>query len=176
MFIYSLTQKTSPRNIFGSEACVGSRFQAFQAMSVDLRDLWLGGPDDRLCAREQAKACALREIWMESKTSTCGLNEFVASRLCKNKNGAPVGDRPSSAAMKEFFAKIADKEWYPGKQSGAKRGPERVLTGAKKAAAVRAARMIQKEEEEVTYAHVVSSAEKTVLNPATGEPVSPSLI
>ena len=29
----------------------------------DLRELWLGGQDDRLCAREQAKGWALREVW-----------------------------------------------------------------------------------------------------------------
>ena len=142
-----------------------------------MKELWLGGPDDRLRAREQAKAWALREVWKKTMKTDYGMNEFVASRVTKNKNGVPGGPRPSRAAMKEFFEKIdGDREWYPGKHNGAKRGPSRILVGVKKTAAVPAAQRIQLEEEEVTYSDVVSAAPKAVRNPATGEPVSPPMI
>lgn len=97
-----------------------------------LRDAWQGGMDDRLCAREQAKAWALREVWREDGKSEYGLHTFVASRVKKNKKGKPTGAHPTRASMQEFFNKIdADPEWYPGKQSEEKRGPKRTLRGSK---------------------------------------------
>ena len=87
-----------------------------------LKEHWLGGQDNRLCAREQAKAWALRELWLEQKESTYGLNEYVASKLRKNKDGLPKGPAPTGAALKEFFEKIdKDEDWFPGKHNGAKR-------------------------------------------------------
>ena len=91
-----------------------------------LKECWLGGVEDRLCAREQAKAWALREVWLEDKQSTYGLYEFVAQRVRKTKNGKPAGAHPSCEAMREFFQKVGcDPDWFPGKHNDKKRGPKR---------------------------------------------------
>ena len=136
-----------------------------------LRDLWLGGPDERLCAREQAKAWALREMWRAEEKSTYGLYSFIASKVRKTRNGKPTGDHPTSNAMKEFFGKLdGDDEWFPGKSTGAKRGPKRVLRGGKKSAIVSAAKRLKASGEEPTYAAVVAACPKAVLNATTGEP------
>lgn len=73
------------------------------ASQATLRELWLQGPEERLCGREQAKAWALREVWLAEGKGAYGLCTFVASKVRKTKNGKPTGPRPSSAAMKEFF-------------------------------------------------------------------------
>ena len=70
-----------------------------------LRDLWLLAPEDRLCAREQAKAWALREAWHADGKGTYGLHAFVASRVRKTLRGKPVGSHPTSVSIKEFFDK-----------------------------------------------------------------------
>ena len=137
-----------------------------------LRDAWLCGPDDRLCGREQAKAWALREYWREHHDSEHGLFAFVASKVRKNKRGKPSGANPTGEAMKEFFRKIdEDEEWFPGKHCGAKRGPDRVITGGKKTGLIAAAKRIKREGGEVTYPKLLSRAPQAALNPATGEPV-----
>ena len=57
------------------------------AMSMSTQDAlhesWVGGIEDRLCGREQAKAWALREVWREEGKSSHGLLTFVASRVRK---------------------------------------------------------------------------------------------
>jgi len=147
----------------------------------DLRELWLGGQDNRLCAREQAKAWALREVWLEEnkkkEKGTYGLNEYVAARVRKNRGGKPAGEHPSGSSMKEFFEKVdKDEEWFPGKHSGAKRGPDRVLKGPKKNGIIQAAKRLMRDEGEVTYSSCIAAAPNAAVNPATGEPVSPDLI
>ena len=142
-----------------------------------LQKLWLEGWDDRLCGREQAKAWALREVWKESHDSTYGLNAFVAQRVRKTKNGKPKGDHPTAEAISELFQKIdSDPQWFPGKQSDNKRGPQRILVGPKKAGIVAAAKRLKTEEGEVTYGAVVAACPKATLNPDTQEPVSKQLV
>ena len=114
-----------------------------------LKKLWLSAPEGRLCAREQAKAWALREAWREEKESTYGLYACVANKVCKNENGQPAsGQHPTNDAMRQFFAIVdEDPEWFPGKHSDAPRGPKRVLCGAKLSAIVSVAKRFKAEGE-----------------------------
>ena len=138
-----------------------------------LKECWLGGVEDRLCAREQAKAWALREVWLEDKESTYGLYEFVAKRVRKTKNGKPKGAHPNGESIREFFQKVdCDSEWFPGKHNDKKRGPKRILVGPKKSAIAAAAKRIKIEVGEPTYSAVVAACPKAKLNPDTNEPVS----
>ena len=99
-----------------------------------LCDLWLAAPEGKLCAREQAKAWALREAWRAEGKGAYGLLAFVAARVNITRNGKPAGACPTTASMHEFFAKVdADAEWFPGKQTGGPRGPKRVLRGPREA-------------------------------------------
>ena len=142
-----------------------------------LRNAWFGGVDDRLCAREQAKAWALREVWMESGKGDYGLYEHVASKVRKTKDGKPKGDHPTRAAIQQLFDKIDnDADWFPGKHNGERRGPKRILTGPKKAAIVSAAKRIKTEGGEPTYAEVVGACPRAALNPKTGEAVDKKLV
>ena len=107
-------------------------FVVMSTNQEELRNAWLGGRDGRLCGREQAKAWALREAWQLQKDSSYGMVQFVCERVRANKNGKPNGDHPKHGSMVEFFSKVdADPDWFPGKTSGAKRGPERVLKGGR---------------------------------------------
>ena len=91
-----------------------------------LRQVWLSAPAGRLCPWEVAKALGLREASRELHGGQPNL-EWIASRVTKSGGGAPT-----RAAMHELFAKIdSDPEWFPGKHSGAKRGPKPLLTAAK---------------------------------------------
>ncbi len=84
-----------------------------------LRLSWLEGVEDRLCAREQAKAWALREVWLQDGKSVYGLNVFVASKVRKTKNGKPKGDHPTRGAIDQLFEKMdTDPDWFPGKHNG----------------------------------------------------------
>ena len=90
--------------------------------------------------------------------------------------GHPKGDHPSSASIKEFFDKLdSDPDWFPGKHSDAKRGPKRILRGAKRAAIVYAAKRLKSEGNEPTYSAVVAACPNAAQNPKTGEPVHKSL-
>ena len=143
----------------------------------ELRTAWLGGRDGRLCGREQAKAWALREVWRSQKESSYGLVQFVCDHVRTNKNGEPKGDRPKLGSMSEFFTKVdADPDWFPGKTSGAKRGPARVLKGGKKSAIVQAAKKLKREGTAITYPEIIAAAPSAILNPETGEPVDKKLV
>ena len=164
--------------------CDDSSFTFFQwtglpQMSAQevLRSAWLHGTEDRLCGREQAKAWALREVWLEQGNSMYGCYSFVAERVRKTKDGKPVGDHPSKGAISEFFQKVdSDPEWFPGKHSDEQRGPKRLLRGPKLTAVVSAAKRLKAEGTEPTYSVVVAACPKATLNPATGQPVDKSLI
>ena len=137
-----------------------------------VQQAWLSGVEDRLCAREQAKAWALREVWKQDGKKPYGLHAFVASKVKKTKNGKPCGAHPTSAAIQQLFDRIDnDPDWYPGKQSEEKRGPKRILTGAKAGAIVSAAKRLKSQGTEPTYAAVVAACPRATLNPDTGSPV-----
>ena len=90
-----------------------------------LRDMWLHAQDGRLCAWEQAKALALREVSRELHGRT--QLEWIAARVEKAGGG-----HPSHAALHKFFKVVdADDEWFPGKQKGARRGAKPLMTPPK---------------------------------------------
>ena len=64
-----------------------------------LRSAWLTGPEGKLCGREQAKAWALGEVWNSEEEGAYGMLPFIADRVKKTKNGKPIGDHPSPAAI-----------------------------------------------------------------------------
>ena len=114
---------------------------------LELEELWLGGPSGHLCALEQAKAWALREVWRADGKGNYGLCAFIAKRVLKND-----GAHPTSHAVWQLFERIDnDKAWFPGKQCGETRGRKRVLTGAKASAVCRSAKAIKRSGGEVTY-------------------------
>ena len=91
-----------------------------------LRDSWLRGQHGRLCAWEQAKALALREASRELHGRT--QLAWIAARVEKVGGG-----HPSDGALHKFFKVVdGDKEWFPGKQRGAARGPKPLMTRAKR--------------------------------------------
>jgi len=71
-----------------------------------LQKLWLSAPEGKLCAREQAKAWALREVRLAEGGTEYGLYPFVASRVQKNMNGKPTGGSPTVPSIADFFAKV----------------------------------------------------------------------
>ena len=87
--------------------------------------------------KEEAKAWALREVWMDHGKRPYGMYTFIARRVRKTWGGKARGDHPTNAGIKEFSKKIdCDPDWFPGKHNGQKRGPIQVLTGAKRTAIV----------------------------------------
>lgn len=95
----------------------------------ELKNFWLAAPEGNLCARGQAKAWALREVWRQENQSSYGMLIFIASNLRKTKHGKPTGDAPKRQAVEQLFEKIdGDPEWFPGKHNDAPRGPKRVKT------------------------------------------------
>ena len=142
-----------------------------------LSDLWLVAPEGKLCAREQAKAWALREAWRAEGKGAYGLLSFVAARVKTTRNGKPAGACPTAAAMHQFFEKVdADAEWFPGKQNGEARGPKRVLRGAKRGAIVSAAKRLKAEGVEPTYSNILAASPAATTNPSTQKPVDKNLV
>ena len=79
-----------------------------------LRKLWLSGQQGNLCAREQAKAWALREAWNEFEGSTHGMLGFIVQRVTK-VDGSSV----TTPAVHQLLARIdSDESWFPGKCTG----------------------------------------------------------
>ena len=85
--------------------------------------MWLQAQLGRLCAWEQAKALALREASRELHGRT--QLEWIAARVEKTGGG-----HPNAGALHKFFKMVdADKEWFPGKQKGARRGAKPLMGG-----------------------------------------------
>ena len=137
------------------------------ARQSELAKLWLGGHGGSLCALEQAKAWALREVWRADGKRSYGMCAFIAKRVTKNN-----GEHPTSNAVWQLFERIDnDAAWFPGKQYGETRGRKRVLTGAKASALCRSAKAIKRSGGEVTYPLLCASARQAICNPKTGKPV-----
>jgi len=68
-----------------------------------LRAAWISGPEGKLCGREQAKAWALREVWVSEEKGSYGMFRFIAQRLKKTKNGKPTGGHPRPEAVGNFL-------------------------------------------------------------------------
>ena len=137
-----------------------------------MRSLWLGEQHGRLSAWEQAKALGLREASKEIHTGRTRL-EWIAARVTKVGGG-----HPSTPSLHEFFAKVdADKDWFPGKNTGTKRGPAPLLNAAKRhciAKSAMTAKAVHKREPCVEA--VIHSCPRATLNPVTGKPFDAKLI
>ena len=105
-------------------------------MQEVLRDSWLTAREGTLCAREQARAWALREIWIEtnvqrkvarsklSRTDLYGMIAFVRNRVLVT---GKTTHHPSTQSLADLFHKIdSDSGWFPGKKGvgAAPPGPE----------------------------------------------------
>ena len=130
-----------------------------------LRDLWLQAPAGRLSAWEQAKALALREASRELHGRT--QLAWIAARVEKAGGG-----HPNLGALHKFFKIVdADKEWFPGKQRGARRGAKPLLTPAKRRCIAQSAMAAKRSRgDEPCIAAVVHACPRATTNPKTGKP------
>ena len=131
-----------------------------------LRRLWHGGQEGRLSAWEVAKALGLREASKELHDGTLNL-PWVAQRLKKIGGG-----RPSTAGLLQLYAKIdADPDWFPGKHTGAKRGPKPLFNSAKRRC-VAESMMAQKRNrgEDPSVEAAILNCPKATMNPKTKKP------
>ena len=110
----------------------------------NLKDLWLSATPGRSSPWQQAKALALREVNMELHGGKVHLS-WICARLTKGGGG-----HPQKGSLHEFFHKVDSvPEWFPGKHSGAKRGPRPLLTRRKRqcmAASAMAAKKRRRQE------------------------------
>ena len=120
------------------------------AAQASLQHEWLHGKHGGLCAREQMKAWALREVWKEQSDTVYGLHVWIAARVTKVGGG-----NPTNVAINDLLMKMdADEDWFPGKQYGEKRGRKRVLTGVKALAVANCAQSKKAKGGDPTYGHV----------------------
>ena len=82
------------------------------------------------------------------------------------------GGKPSKQAVGQLFALVdADKEWYPGKHNGAKRGRKPLLTPAKRRCIAQSAMAAKREHgEEPCVAAVVHACPRATFNPVVKQP------
>ena len=125
-----------------------------------------------MSGKSQAKAWALREVWRDDKKPNYGMLPYICSKVKKVGGG-----HPSTSAMSQFFEKIDDDaDWFPGKVTREAYGPEKLLTGAKRAAIARSAMAMKESGMEPTYSRVIAACPNATRNPDTGKPVSKNLI
>ena len=133
-----------------------------------LRSAWLDAKDGSLSGREQAKACALRELWKDSGKADHGMKSYVAGKLRKKGGGCP-----SREAVRRFFEKVdADDEWFPGKANYDDVGSPGAMTGQQRGAIARCAMTMKKSGVEPTYPKLLAACPKAALNPKTKRPFS----
>ena len=105
--------------------------------------------------------------------------DWIAARVRKTKKGKPRGCHPTGASIKELLEDKMDEDddWFPGKHSGVKRGPARILVGAKRNAIVSAVQNKKRKNEVIAYSTMVAACcPEAMKNPATGEPVDKKLL
>ena len=154
-------------------------------MQEVLRDSWLTAREGTLCAREQARAWALREIWIEtnvqrkvarsklSRTDLYGMIAFVRNRVFVT---GKTTHHPSTQSLADLFHKIdSDSGWFPGKKGVgvAPPDPEPVLRGAKRKAVADAALALKRRGVGPTHADIVAQCPSATINPATQQAVHP---
>ena len=69
-------------------------------MADAVKDAWLNGREDRLGAKGEALAWALRKAWYAHDNDDYGLLKFVSENVEK-----PNGENPRSDALKQLFCK-----------------------------------------------------------------------
>ena len=96
----------------------------------------------------------------------------IAAKLEKMGGGAPTGE-----ALAELFTKVdRDPRWFPGKRTGARRGPKRTLRGSSARILAEGAMRLKRRKVQPTYAKVLAHHPKASMNPATGKPFSKKAI
>ena len=131
-----------------------------------LKDLWLSAIPGHLSPWQQAKALALREVNMELHGGKVHLS-WICARLTKGGGG-----HTQKGSLHEFFHTAdSDPEWFPGKHSGAKRGPRPLLTRRKRQCMAASAMAAKKHRrQEPCVATVVKSCPQASMNESTGKP------
>ena len=136
-------------------------------MSDALRDAWLSGRADRLGAKGEALAWALRKAWYAQGNGEYGLLKFVHDNISK-----PDGTQPHTDTLQLLFKRIdADEEWYPGKISDTG-GRPRAMSGTNEAVLARSLMAYKRNGGEPTYAVAIALNPNATRNPDTGEPVN----
>ncbi len=153
-----------------------------------LKEAWLTAKEGCMCGREQARAWALREVWIEQNVTKkaprsklthkdlYGMLEFVRQRVVVVGAGKV---HPVKSSLSKMFAKMDnDKEWFPGKRDPDARapGPAPVLRGVKRTAVAEAAMGLKRRGVEPTYADIVAQCPSAALNPDTGLAVHPNRV
>ena len=96
-----------------------------------LKELWNSGRPGRLCPKEQLKALAFREVY-KSMGQKLNVNKITGGLKTIKKTGGD-GHPPTYQALQYLYGRVdSDKDWFPGKSYQTKRGPDPVLTPAKK--------------------------------------------
>ena len=98
-----------------------------------LRDKWKGGRLGTLCAMEQAKVWALREVMKDTDE---GVNyEAIAEKVVKIAPKGKKGGHPNRNAIRKLIERMdGDDEWFPGKRPEAAYGRPATLTPGKRKA------------------------------------------
>ena len=142
------------------------------ARNSSLESLWLSGREGRLSPFEQVKAVAYRDVMRDVGVPEFGMLAEIAAKLEKMGGGAPT-----SEALAELFTKVdRDPRWFPGKRTGAKRGPKRTLRGSSARILAEGAMRLKRRKVQPTYAKMVSHHRKASMNPTTGKPFSKKVI
>ena len=137
-----------------------------------LREAWIGGPDDRLCGREQAKAWAFRELWADSGKGSFGMLTYLAPKLEKNTGGSLTAQ-----AVGQLFAKMdADSDWFPGKANYTSVGAPGLLSGPKRTALARCAMALKAKGVEPTYGRIIAACPREAAIPRTKQPFSKATV
>ena len=113
----------------------------------DLETFWHSSAPGRLTPWQQAFALGLAEASKEIHGGHVAVG-WITKKLRKTDSTGQkyTNKAPGHGAVSDFFSKVkSDPRWFPGKQSGAKRGPKPVLTAAKRARIASSA-MSQKSE------------------------------
>ncbi len=148
------------------------------AMKQDaLRNLWKAGQKDRLSPWMQAMALAFREASKEIEKYKNPKNKQPNLAWVATKVARMDGQNPSPQGLGEFFKKVdADQDWFPGKHTGAKRGPAPIFTPVKRRAVAECAMEIKQRGDEPTAEEVVQRCKVSTTNPDTGKPFDFKLI
>ena len=119
-----------------------------------------------MCALQEAKAWAMRTVWLADNKSTYGMLTYIAKHIQKIGGG-----NPTRQALHQLFDKIdEDPEWFPGKAEP-RSGRPRALSGTKRSAIAKSAMSMKLRNEEVTYSRLVGTCPKATINPETNRPV-----
>ncbi len=140
-----------------------------RAAPASLEELWHGGREGSLSPLSQAKAWALREVWVDGEKGAYGMLTGIAKKL--KTVGASEGP-PGKECVRKLFAKIdSDSTWFPGKVYRERSGPLPALSGTSKALIAKSAMRMKEKGNEPTFARLIANCPRAVLNPETGKHV-----